>query len=461
MNKLTSLFLILSFTFNQCTGRENNGILNKAVYEDPSTLVIINLKINEIAAFNYQDKFGNIKQDIYIDIKKDTIIKKRIYTTNPILYNYCVNQQVPILLFPDDTVSFKMTGKNFTCISNKKNSFVINFFANLNESGTSIFLFSNSIKKNNTENQKISLLNYLYNCSMASLLNNKEKLLDSDFVVIKSVIKCEYYKHKLIRYTVSNNTDKLKLQDTINSYIIQNKDNISSSFISLVSTYNQSKWIQNIKTANDAFLMYDSCEYNYTGKLRDRILLDWLYNIKMKSRLKLETYTVRYLSIVTDSNFKRFALENYLTKSFQNDTTDILDLAGKNKALKEIIQQNIGNVIYLDFWASWCIPCRQEMKGNKKFSDYQINGKKIVYIFISIDEIFSNWKEACKAELLTDFKNNYLLKDFNTSKVKDVYNLSTIPRYILINKKGQIVNQNALRPSDPMLKTQLVKLLAE
>ena len=79
MNKITYLFLILIFTFNNCTGRGEKTIHNKGdIHEDSSTLIIINLKKNDVAVFNYQDNFGNIKQDIFIDIKRDTTIKKRI-----------------------------------------------------------------------------------------------------------------------------------------------------------------------------------------------------------------------------------------------------------------------------------------------------------------------------------------------------------------------------------------------
>lgn len=462
MKILICLFLILGFALNNCNGKEEKNIANKVKKnQDSSTLVIIELKKNQIAAFNYQDKFGNNNQDIYVGIKRDTIIKKRIFISSPILYNYILNQQIPIVLLPGDTVTFKISGKSFNCISHQNNSILTNFFISLNDSNRSIFLFNNKIKNTSDEKQKISILNNLYKSSISSLLVYKEDLTNSEFIFIKSIIDCEYYKHKLIRYTVSNDINKLLFQDTIKNYIIQNSDNLFSGFLSLVSAYNQSKWKQNIKTANDMFLMYDSCEHNYSGKLRDRILLNWLFNINAKSKEKLDMYTKRYLGIVTDSNFKQFAIENYLSKSQQLGRNDILDINGRNKMLNEIIQQNIGQVIYLDFWASWCIPCRQEMKETRKIIEYYKNENKIVYIFISIDELVSNWKEASKTELLNDLENNYLMKDFNSSKLKDKYKLNTIPRYILINKKGQIVNHNAPRPSEPRLKILLDKLLAE
>jgi len=462
MKILICLFLILGFALNNCNGKEEKNIANKVKKnQDSSTLVIIELKKNQIAAFDYQDKFGNNNQDIYVGIKRDTIIKKRIFISSPILYNYILNQHIPIVLFPGDTVTFKISGKSFNCISHQNNSILTNFFISLNDSNRSIFLFDNKIKNTSDEKQKISILNNLYKSSISSLLVYKEDLTNSEFIFIKSIIDCEYYKHKLIRYKVSNNIDRLKLQDTISNYIIKNKDNLFDGFISLVSTYNQSKWIQNIKTSNDILLMYDRCEQNYTGKLRDRILLDWLYNIKIKSIDKLESYTKRYISIVTDSNFKQYALENYSRKTQQLNKSDIIDFVGRNKMLNEIIKQNIGQVIYLNFWASWCIPCRQEMKDARKIVEYHKDDNNIVYLFISIDEIVSNWKEASKTELLNDLENNYLMKDFNSSKLKDKYKLNTIPRYILINKKGQIVNHNAPRPSEPRLKILLDKLLAE
>jgi hypothetical protein len=48
----------------------------------------------------------------------------------------------------------------------------------------------------------------------------------------------------------------------------------------------------------------------------------------------------------------------------------------------------------------------------------------------------------------------------NSSLTKE-FNLNTIPRYIIINKKGKVVNMDAPRPSDPKLKPLLDKLIAE
>lgn len=65
------------------------------------------------------------------------------------------------------------------------------------------------------------------------------------------------------------------------------------------------------------------------------------------------------------------------------------------------------------------------------------------YIFISIDDLFPNWKEACTEENIIDHELNYILSNSSDSHISKQLKLSSVPRYVLINKKGEIVDQNA------------------
>jgi thiol-disulfide isomerase/thioredoxin len=125
--------------------------------------------------------------------------------------------------------------------------------------------------------------------------------------------------------------------------------------------------------------------------------------------------------------------------------------------LDEILKQHKGKVIYLDFWASWCAPCRQEIPDSKKLiASYQAKGLQV--ITISMDENKVAWQKALKAEDLSLSANYLLSKDFGSELAKK-YKIKSIPRYMIIDKNGKFINTNAPRPSDPKLKELLKELL--
>jgi thiol-disulfide isomerase/thioredoxin len=128
---------------------------------------------------------------------------------------------------------------------------------------------------------------------------------------------------------------------------------------------------------------------------------------------------------------------------------DLRDTSGKNIYLKDFQ----GRVVFIDFWASWCVPCKNQLPQLKEI--YQnLQGKEIVFLGISLDFNADNWKREIKNSGLgwvnvTDLKIN----DGSTSIE---YNVSGIPHNFLIDKKGIIRGENI--PLDE-LQSEIEKLL--
>jgi len=145
-------------------------------------------------------------------------------------------------------------------------------------------------------------------------------------------------------------------------------------------------------------------------------------------------------------------IENYYSKINQKMPKTVKFIDGKNiNSLSELIPKLNGEKYYVDVWATWCGPCKKEFKHNKKLDSLlkEYNYKKI-YISIDKENLTQKWKDYIKFYDLTGthiLVNQDFVKDFekNHSLVK---NGISIPQYLIIDNEGNIVSNNAPRPSN-------------
>ncbi|RAJ08658.1 peroxiredoxin [Chitinophaga skermanii] len=96
-----------------------------------------------------------------------------------------------------------------------------------------------------------------------------------------------------------------------------------------------------------------------------------------------------------------------------------------------------GQYILLDFWASWCKPCREEHPNLKKlFEQYGAGNFKIVSV--SIDERKNDWLAAVAKDQLTWTQ----LLDNTGTAVAKMYGVTSIPSNVLINPQGIIIKKD-------------------
>lgn len=127
----------------------------------------------------------------------------------------------------------------------------------------------------------------------------------------------------------------------------------------------------------------------------------------------------------------------------------------------DILEKHKGKVIYVDMWASWCAPCRKEIKKTKKIKEKYINSEiEFIYITMDLD------KEMCtkaieKDGVIEKDKNYYIIDIEKDEKYKEIKRNGSIPHFLIYNKKGELVNTNAPLPSSKEIYTELDKYLAE
>jgi peroxiredoxin len=161
------------------------------------------------------------------------------------------------------------------------------------------------------------------------------------------------------------------------------------------------------------------------------------YAAKTLDRYKFEQQLVAYADVIKDkfpgnrdvSNFVK-AMEAVKPVSVGHTAPDfsLLDIDGKPVKLSDYK----GKYLMLDFWASWCVPCRQENPNVvKQYAEYKDKGLNI--LGISLDENKGDWAKAVAADKIS------WRQDGPTEKL---FKIEAIPSNYIIDPKGIIIAKN-------------------
>lgn len=150
-----------------------------------------------------------------------------------------------------------------------------------------------------------------------------------------------------------------------------------------------------------------------------------------------------------------------LSRSLRVQSTDQIKFISKTEkinSIKEIINlpQFKNKIVIVDIWSVTCSPCLKQLKTASDFKK-RINSKDVEFLYISYNNKFRidrqlKWKETIESNKLTGY---HLEADADLytniwSEINQKNNLGQgIPRYLIVDKKGFIVNYNASGLSKP------------
>lgn len=155
-------------------------------------------------------------------------------------------------------------------------------------------------------------------------------------------------------------------------------------------------------------------------------------------------------------------IEDYYRKISGEMPSGVEFIDGKNiSTMEKLLDKLKGDKYYVDVWATWCGPCKREFKHNKDLNVLlKSKGYKKLYISLDKAEVEDKWKQDIKyyelnglhilanLDFFKHFEQNHSLHEGYVS----------IPQYLIIDEKGNIVTNNAPRPSNL---AELEKILTE
>lgn len=203
------------------------------------------------------------------------------------------------------------------------------------------------------------------------------------------------------------------------------------------------KYVNTVKQEMKSPVLKEELLYK-VGKweLSNALDVDKVYN-EIKPALSNE----KYLFEVTEVYKK-------LKKTQKGEISPIFelnDIHGKTISLEDLK----GKLVYIDIWATWCMPCIKEIPNLKKMEE-AFKGRDIQFVSICIEDSEERWRKMVEEK---DLGGIQLFAPTNDIPFIQDYSVQGIPRFILIDQNGKIIDPNAKRPSDENLKKEIEKYL--
>ncbi len=289
-------------------------------------------------------------------------------------------------------------------------------------------------------------------------------------------LKYEYL-NNLMRYTwMHYRANKMKREEFLIPeayYAFATNDNLndvsaamSSNFGDYVKEY--ASYVTS-KRFGAKYLINDEMMFNFDqppGLFKDVTLCNKFYLfIKAKNLDLLAPYMDRFAANVGQPALKQTIINAYTEAVEKQKNLALPAQAHINAApateadsiFNKIVSKYAGKVVYVDFWGTWCAPCRAQMPSAAKLHD-QYTGKDVVFLYLGVLSEPKAWKA-----MIADLKikgEHYLLKNNDYNAIAAKFHIGGIPRYLLINQRGQVVFEDAKRPGDALLKDDINALLA-
>ena len=397
--------------------------------------------------------------------KSGQVLTKVVQTSEPIFVEYLVLPKHTIVYVkPGDVLDVFFNATGTPKFTRGTQSFNLDLFSELSKNNESLFEFEWNKAIRNLPNASAKRV------VLSAQHIKTDKLLDS-LRDIKQISPESYYTYKKLceLFFLTSDIQLVGESSQVFSAAEQTRINENLKLSGWDKALSYREFVYSYYTFICKTNSFNTAEkkFKFISEMpeinaRNYMLFLALKEIRKEAPSGFDQYKERFYRLCSDTNYVRYVQIN-TQKNIPNGSSGTLisHSAGKSPIdFKVWLSQQKGNIVYIDLWASWCSPCRSEMPNSRELKKY-FQGKKVVFGYFSVDKVVSDWQSANKEELLSNYPNSFLLRNEQKDPVLNKIDLSTIPRYVIFNKAGVLVNSNADRPGSAEIKTILSKMLLE
>ena len=362
---------------------------------------------------------------------------------------YDTKESTAMYLAPGYRLDISLDGKEFdetlkySGIGEKPNNFNASYFL-FNEKNA---IDSETYKK--MENQEYFDYELKTHASLMKLLNESEieneKFLESQaykfrFQMLNNLITKlgeDYFAGKtkgIITQYLDSEIDKIDLKDSV--LFASNNDYryfLSSYFVAGLTSGD----LKTLELYNEELLEMQ----------KKSIVTTLKRGISFYNMEKLDLYYQTYVKLAANDKDINRIKEKYeriktLKKGSPSPSFNYPDSSGKNISLESLK----GKLVYVDVWATWCGPCKAQIPFLKQLEE-KYREEDIAFVSLSIDQLknISKWKDMIVDKKLEGIQ--IIADKAWRSKFVTDYVIEGIPRFILIDKDGNLMDPMAPRPA--------------
>ena len=206
----------------------------------------------------------------------------------------------------------------------------------------------------------------------------------------------------------------------------------------------------------------DEAKKNLSGKALEFFQASYIYGVSFQNRFEKELIAMygqfekdypqsMYSKYLTPEIDKVVEFYEKIEGEFSENTSFVENYEQIN-TLEEAVKSFRGKKVYIDVWATWCGPCKEEFKHSEALKEI-LKDKDIQMLYISIDEDRndSQWKDLIKYYNLEGshiranevFRKELMVRYDENAKEPYI----AIPWYILIDEEGNVLQKKAKKPS--------------
>jgi len=172
-----------------------------------------------------------------------------------------------------------------------------------------------------------------------------------------------------------------------------------------------------------------------------------LSEVKLKD-MKAKVVNPDLIKTVENVNnfYKNVATKGMTYEASLKNTSHLKEYRDAKTLFEELIKPYKGKVIYVDFWGTWCAPCKENLKYVKDIKA-KLKGQDVVFMYFANNSPEDSWKNIIKEMDLTgENVVQYRLPDKQEELIERLFSVNSFPTYMLINKEGEVVNTKAALP---------------